>query len=189
VISGPEDTHQAGWLQSQRAVMLDVHRQAGFNVLSTTQSIKDIVPSIQASLPPLAKLTVVGDRTQLIQSSVADVQVTMLLTIGLVVGVIFVFLRNISATLIPSITIPLSLLGTFCVMYALGYSLDNLSLMGLTIAVGFVVDDAIVVIENITRHLEGGKSVFQAAVEGAREVTFTVISMTISLIAVSSPSC
>jgi multidrug efflux pump len=187
VISGPEDNHQAAWLQNQRSVMIDIHKQAGFNVLSTTQAIKDIVPSIQASLPPLAKLTVVGDRTQLIQSSVTDVQVTMLLTIGLVVGVIFIFLRNISATLIPSITIPLSLLGTFCVMYALGYSLDNLSLMGLTIAVGFVVDDAIVVIENITRHLEGGKSVLQAAVDGAREVTFTVISMTISLIAVFIP--
>jgi multidrug efflux pump len=187
VVSGPEDTHQAAWLQNQPSVMIDVHKQAGFNVLSTTQSIKDLVPALQASLPPLARLTVVGDRTQLIQSSVADVQFTMLLTIALVVAVIFAFLRNIWATLIPSITIPLSLLGTFCVMYVLGYSLDNLSLMGLTIAVGFVVDDAIVVIENITRHLESGKSVFQAAIDGAREVTFTVISMTISLIAVFIP--
>ncbi|MDB5600364.1 MAG: acriflavine resistance protein [Xanthobacteraceae bacterium] len=187
VITGPEDTHQAAWLQSKRAVMIDIHRMSGANVLSTIQSIKDRLPALQASLPAAVKLTVVGDRTQVIQASVDDVQYTMLITIALVVMVIFSFLRNFWATLIPSITIPLSLLGTFGVMYVLGYSLDNLSLMGLTIAVGFVVDDAIVVIENIVRHLENGKSKLEAAIDGAREVGFTIISMTVSLIAVFIP--
>ncbi|UVK57530.1 efflux RND transporter permease subunit (plasmid) [Mesorhizobium sp. AR02] len=187
VLTAPQDTHQAAWLQGARSVMIDIHKQAGYNVLSTIQSIKDRLPALSQSLPASVKLTVVGDRTQIIEASVADVQYTMLITIALVVGVIFVFLRNFWATVIPSITIPLSLFGTFCVMYLLGYSLDNLSLMGLVIAVGFVVDDAIVVIENITRHLEMGKSKITAAIDGAREVTFTIISMTISLIAVFIP--
>ncbi|GGF50779.1 acriflavine resistance protein B [Azorhizobium oxalatiphilum] len=187
VITAPEDNHQAAWLQGTRAVMIDIHKQAGANVLQTIQAIKDRLPEFQAGLPAGIKLTVVGDRTQIIQASVDDVQFTMLITIALVVAVIFAFLRNLWATIIPSITIPLSLLGTFCVMYALGYSLDNLSLMGLTIAVGFVVDDAIVVIENVIRHLEMGKSKLQAAIDGAREVNFTIISMTISLIAVFIP--
>jgi Cu/Ag efflux pump CusA len=167
--------------------MIDIHKQAGFNVLSTIQSIKDRLPALSAGLPAAVKLDVVGDRTQTIQASVDDVQYTMLITIALVVTVIFVFLRNFWATIIPSITIPLSLLGTFSVMYLLGYSLDNLSLMGLVIAVSFVVDDAIVVIENVMRHLETGKSKIQAAIDGSREVTFTIISMTISLIAVFIP--
>jgi multidrug efflux pump len=187
VITAPEDTHQAAWLQGTRAVMIDIHKQAGFNVLSTIQSIKDRLPALSAGLPAAVKLDVVGDRTQTIQASVDDVQYTMLITIALVVTVIFVFLRNFWATIIPSITIPLSLLGTFSVMYLLGYSLDNLSLMGLVIAVGFIVDDAIVVIENVMRHLETGKSKIQAAIDGSREVTFTIISMTISLIAVFIP--
>jgi multidrug efflux pump len=187
VVTAPEDTHQAAWLQGTRAVMIDIHKQAGFNVLSTIQSIKDRLPALSAGLPAAITLSVVGDRTQIIQASVDDVQFTMLITIGLVVAVIFVFLRNVWATIIPSITIPLSLLGTFCVMYLLGYSLDNLSLMGLVIAVGFVVDDAIVVIENVIRHLEMGKTKVQAAIEGSREVGFTIISMTVSLIAVFIP--
>jgi multidrug efflux pump len=187
VVTAPEDTHQAAWLQGTRAVMIDIHKQAGFNVLSTIQSIKDRIPALSAGLPTAVTLSVVGDRTQIIQASVDDVQYTMLITIALVVAVIFVFLRNMWATIIPSITIPLSLLGTFCVMYLLGYSLDNLSLMGLVIAVGFVVDDAIVVIENVIRHLEMGKTKMQAAIEGSREVSFTIISMTVSLIAVFIP--
>ncbi|MDB5617847.1 efflux RND transporter permease subunit [Tardiphaga sp.] len=187
LITAPEDTHQAAWLQGARAVMIDIHKQAGFNVLSTIQSIKDRLPALSAGLPAAITLSVVGDRTQIIQASVDDVQFTMLITIALVVAVIFVFLRNVWATIIPSITIPLSLLGTFCVMYLLGYSLDNLSLMGLVIAVGFVVDDAIVVIENVIRHLEMGKTKVQAAIEGSREVGFTIISMTVSLIAVFIP--
>ncbi|MDQ0470543.1 efflux RND transporter permease subunit [Labrys wisconsinensis] len=187
VVSGPLDTHQAAWLQTRRAVMIDIHKLAGFNVISTIQGIKDRLPILAASLPASVKLSVVGDRTQTINASVNDVEVTMLISVALVVLVIFAFLRNIWATFIPSLTIPLSLLGTFCLMYLLGYSLDNLSLMGLTIAVGFVVDDAIVVIENIVRHLEAGKSRVQAAIDGAREVTFTIISMTVSLIAVFIP--
>jgi multidrug efflux pump len=187
VVTAPEDTHQAAWLQGKRSVMIDIKKQAGFNVLETIQSIKDRLPEFQAGLPAAVKLTVVGDRTQIIQASVDDVKFTMLITIALVVAVIFVFLRNVWATVIPSITIPLSLLGTFGVMYLLGYSLDNLSLMGLVIAVGFIVDDAIVVIENVIRHLEMGKSKLEAALEGAREVGFTIVSMTISLIAVFIP--
>ncbi|MDB5524732.1 MAG: resistance nodulation cell division drug efflux pump, inner rane component [Rhizobium sp.] len=187
VVTGPEDNNQAAWLQTNRSVMLDVHKMAGSNVLDTIQSIKDKLPALQAALPALIKLSVVGDRTQLIKASVADVEMTMLITIALVVMVIFCFLRNLRATFIPAVTIPLSLVGTFCVMYLLGYSLDNLSLMGLTIAVGFVVDDAIVVIENIMRHIENGKSKLEGAIEGAREVGFTIISMTISLIAVFIP--
>ncbi len=187
VIAGPEDNKQAAWLQTKRSVMIDVHKMAGSNILETISNIKARLPALEAGLPAGVKLSVVGDRTQIIDASVFDVQITMLITVALVVMVIFSFLRNFWATLIPSITIPLSLLGTFCVMYLLGYSLDNLSLMGLTIAVGFVVDDAIVVIENIVRHLENGKSKLQAAIEGAREVNFTIISMTISLVAVFIP--
>jgi len=187
VVTAPEDTHQAAWLQGTRSVMIDIKKQAGFNVIDTIQSIKDRIPEFQAGLPAAVKLTVVGDRTQIIQASVDDVKFTMLITIALVVAVIFAFLRNLWATVIPSITIPLSLLGTFGVMYLLGYSLDNLSLMGLVIAVGFIVDDAIVVIENVIRHLEMGKSKLEAAIEGSREVGFTIVSMTISLIAVFIP--
>ncbi|TWF59027.1 efflux RND transporter permease subunit [Neorhizobium alkalisoli] len=187
VISGPQDNNQAAWLGDTRSVMLDVHSMPGTNILATIQAVKDKLPQLQAMLPADATLTVFGDKTQMITASVADVKMTMMLTIGLVIVVIFAFLRNFWATVIPAITIPLSLVGTFGVMYLMGYSLDNLSLMGLTIAVGFVVDDAIVVIENIVRHMENGKPKLQAAIEGSREVTFTIISMTISLIAVFIP--
>jgi multidrug efflux pump len=187
VVTGPLDSHQAAWLQSKHAVMIDIHKQPGFNVIETIQRIKDRLPALEAGLPAAAKLSVVGDRTQTIKASVDDVEITMLITIALVVLVIFAFLRNLRATLIPSITIPLSLLGTFCTMYLLNESLDNLSLMGLTIAAGFVVDDAIVMIENIMRHIEAGKSRVEAAIDGAREVGFTIISMTVSLIAVFIP--
>jgi multidrug efflux pump len=187
VVEGAEDTRQAAWLQDKRAIILDVHKQPGYNVVQTVQAIKDRLPALTTSLPPAAKLSIVGDRTQTIRASVDDVQITMLLTIALVVAVIFGFLRNARATLIPAVTIPLSLVGTFGVMYLLGYSLDNLSLMGLTIAAGFVVDDAIVVIENVTRHLEQGSPPLRAAIDGAREIGFTIISMTVSLIAVFIP--
>jgi hydrophobe/amphiphile efflux-1 (HAE1) family protein len=187
VIEAAEDTQQAAWLQHDRAIILDIHKQPGYNVVQTIANIKAKLPSLEASLPAAANLHVVGDRTQTIDASVHDVQFTLLLTIALVVMVIFVFLRNFWATVIPSLTIPLSLVATFGVMYVLGYSLDNLSLMGLTIAVGFVVDDAIVVIENVMRHIEEGVPKMKAALLGAREVRFTIISMTISLIAVFIP--
>jgi multidrug efflux pump len=187
VIPGAEDAKTAGWLQDQRTVIIDVHKQPGYNVVETIQRIKDRLPALTVSLPPSVKVVVVGDRTQTIRASVRDVQLTLMLTIGLVVSVIFVMLRNFWATVIPSVTIPLSLAGTFALMYLLGYSLDNLSLMGLTIAVGFLVDDAIVVIENVVRHIEAGQSPLQAALDGSREVGFTIVSMTLSLIAVFIP--
>ncbi|EZP79262.1 RND transporter, HAE1/HME family, permease protein [Novosphingobium resinovorum] len=187
VENAPEDVHQAAWFQGKRAIIVDIAQSPGSNVMSTLKGIKDKLPALEASLPPSVHLAVVADRTQTITGSVNDVQLTLMITIALVVMVILVFLRNFWATLIPSLTIPLSLIATFAVMYALGYSLDNLSLMGLTIAVGFVVDDAIVVIENIMRHIEEGKSPMEAALLGSREVGFTIISMTVSLIAVFIP--
>ena len=187
VDDAPEDVRSAAWFQGQRAIIVDAAQQPGSNVVATIQGIKDQLPAIAATLPAAAELHIVGDRTQTIHASVRDVQLTMLVSIALVVMVIFVFLRNLWATLIPSLTIPLSLFATFAAMYALGYSLDNLSLMGLTIAVGFVVDDAIVVIENIMRHIEAGRPRLEAALIGAREVSFTIVSMTVSLIAVFIP--
>ncbi len=187
VIDAAEDTQQAAWLQHERAIILDIHKQPGYNVVDTIHNITSQLPQLEASLPAAAHVHVVGDRTQTINASVHDVQFTLMLTIALVVMVIFSFLRNVWATVIPSLTIPLSLVATFGVMYLLGYSLDNLSLMGLTIAVGFVVDDAIVVIENVMRHIEEGVPRMRAALLGAREVRFTIVSMTISLIAVFIP--
>ena len=187
VVSGPEDSQQAAWLQRERAIILDIHKQPGFNVVQTIRNIEDRLPTLEAALPSAARVHVVGDRTQTINASVHDVQFTLMLTVALVVMVIFLFLRNVWATVIPSLTIPLSIVGTFGVMYLLGYSLDNLSLMGLTIAVGFVVDDAIVVIENVMRHIEEGVPPMRAALTGVMEVRFTIVSMTISLIAVFIP--
>ncbi|MCB8876053.1 efflux RND transporter permease subunit [Acidisoma silvae] len=187
IVNAPEDVYEAAWLNGKRAIIIDVAQQPGSNVVKTIQAIKQALPGLQANLPAAAVLHVVGDRTQTIHAAISDVQMTMMISIALVVMVIFVFLRNLWATLIPSMTIPLSLIATFAVMYCLGYSLDNLSLMGLTIAVGFVVDDAIVVIENVMRHREDGKSKLHAALEGAREVSFTIVSMTVSLIAVFIP--
>ncbi|MGV8918118.1 MAG: efflux RND transporter permease subunit [Pseudomonas sp.] len=187
VIDGAEDTEQSAAIQGESGIIVDIHKQPGFNVLATIASIKAKLPVLTASLPRDVKVQVIGDRTQTIEASVNDVQFTLLLSIGLVVIVIFVFLRKATATLIPALTIPLSLVATFAVMYLMGYSLDNLSIMGLAIAVGFVVDDAIVVMENIVRHLEMGKTKLQAAVDGLREVGFTIVSMTISLIAVFLP--
>jgi multidrug efflux pump len=186
-IDAAEDAKEAAWLQDKRTIIIDVHKQPGFNVVETIRRIKERLPALTAALPPSVKLIVVGDRTQTIEASVHDVQVTLAITVCLVVLVIFLFLRNFWTTVIPGVAIPLSLITTFGIMYLLGYSLDNLSLMGLTIAVGFVVDDAIVVIENIHRHVERGVPPQQAALEGAHEVGFTVVSMTTSLVAVFIP--
>jgi multidrug efflux pump len=187
VVDAPEDTQQAAWLQGKQAVIIDVHKQPGYNVVETIDQIKARLPQLAAALPPAATLSLVGDRTRTIRAAVTDVQVTLLITVVLVVLVIFFFVRNLWATVIPSVAIPLSLVSAFGVMYALDYSLDNISLMGMTIAVGFVVDDAIVVVENVMRHIEDGKRPVQAAIEGAQEVSFTIISMTVSLIAVFIP--
>jgi multidrug efflux pump len=187
VADGAEDDHEAAWVQGQRAIIIDIHKQPGFNVVETIARIRERVPAFTASLPAAVQLRVVGDRTQTIQASLGEVKLTLGITIVLVVLVIFLFLRNVRATLVPAATIPLSLVATFGVMYLLGYSLDNISLMALIIAVGFVVDDAIVVVENVARHLEQGATPLQAAVRGSREVCFTIISMTLSLIAVFIP--
>jgi hydrophobe/amphiphile efflux-1 (HAE1) family protein len=186
-IEGSENDLLAGWYNNQRAIILSVQRQPSANVIATVDRIKALLPQLQASIPPGIKLAVLSDRTQTIRASISDVQFTLMLTVALVVMVIFIFLRNFWATVIPAITVPLSLVGTFAALYALGYSLDNLSLMGLTIAVGFVVDDAVVVIENIVRHLEEGLSPMEAALKGASEIGFTVVSITLSLIAVFIP--
>src|SRR5271166_4934898 len=186
-VVAPEDKTLAGWLGSGRAVLLSIQRQPGANVIETVDLIKKALPQLQASLPPSIKVDIVSDRTQTIRASVADVQFTLLLTIALVVGVIFIFLRKLWATVIPAISVPLSLIGTFAVMYVLGYSLDNLSLMALTIAVGFVVDDAIVMIENIVRLIEEGATPMEAALKGAGQIGFTILSISISLIAVFIP--
>jgi HAE1 family hydrophobic/amphiphilic exporter-1 len=186
-IVGPQDVNLAGWMNNEPAIIIAVQRQPGANVIATVDHIKKSLPQLEASLPPSIKIHIVSDRTQTIRASVADVQNTLLLTIALVVGVIFLFLRKLWATVIPAISVPMSLIGTFAVLYVLGYSLDNLSLMALTIAVGFVVDDAIVMIENIVRHIEEGKAPMQAALEGAGEIGFTILSISISLIAVFIP--
>jgi hydrophobe/amphiphile efflux-1 (HAE1) family protein len=175
------------WLGAKQMELLLVKRQSGANTLAVVDQIKAQMPILQASLPKSIHVELVSDRSQNIRESVNDVQLTLLLTVSLVVLVIFLFLHNLWATIIPSIVVPLSLVGTFGVMYALGYSLDNLSLMGLTIAVGFVVDDAIVMIENIVRYLEEGDRPFDAAIKGAGQIGFTIISITISLVAVFIP--
>ena len=186
-ISGPQDVKQAAWIQGRRAIIVDIHKQPGGNVVDTVDAIKRALPALERSLPASVKTEVVNDRTQTIRASLVDVQRTLMLTIGLVVAVVFLFLRGFWATLIPALAIPLSIAGTFGVLSLAGYSIDNLSLMGITIAVGFVVDDAIVVIENIIRRVESGEAVLPAALQGSRQVAFTVVSMTISLIAALIP--
>ncbi len=186
-VAGPEDVTIAAFDGTTPAVMLLVYKQPGANVISTVDQIKAALPGLYQIIPHGMKLDTIVDRTVTIRASVDDVQFTLLLTIGLVVLVILLFLRNLRATLIPAAVVPLSLLGAFAVMYLLGYSLDNLSLMALTIAVGFVVDDAIVVVENIYRHLEDGLTPMQAALKGASEIGFTVISISVSLVAVFIP--
>src|SRR5438309_11838736 len=174
-------------MNTEPAIIIAVQRQSGANVIATVDAIKKALPQLEASLPPSLKIHIVSDRTQTITASVADVRFTLLLTIALVIGVIALFLRKLWATVISAISVPISLIGTFGVMYVLGYSLDNLSLMALTIAVGFVVDDAIVMVENIVRHIEGGASPLQAALDGGGEIGFTILSISISLIAVFIP--
>jgi hydrophobe/amphiphile efflux-1 (HAE1) family protein len=186
-IEGPENNLLAGWYNQQRAIILPIMRVPGANVIATVDNIKALLPQLESSIPPAIKVSIASDRTATIRASVSDVRFTLILTIALVVMVIFIFLRNFWATVIPAVTVPLSLIGTFAVLYEGGYSLDNLSLMALTIAVGFVVDDAVVVIENIVRHLEKGDSPMQAALKGSSEIGFTIISITLSLIAVFIP--
>jgi hydrophobe/amphiphile efflux-1 (HAE1) family protein len=187
VVDSVENTRLAAWHDGKPAVLLSVQRQPGANIIDTVDRIRALLPSLQASLPPQITMAVLTDRTETIRASVADVQKTLVLTAGLVVMVIFVFLRKAWATLIPAAALPLSLIGTFGIMALCGFSLDNLSLMALTIASGFVVDDAIVMIENIVRHIEEGESPMQAALKGARQIGFTVVSLTLSLIAVFIP--
>jgi hydrophobe/amphiphile efflux-1 (HAE1) family protein len=186
-ISAPENDLIAGWYNNERAVILAIQRQPGANVVETVARIKKALPVLEASIPAAVKVNVISDRTETIRASITDVQFTLILTVALVVMVIFLFLRNFWATVIPAITVPLSLIGTFAVLYELGYSLDNLSLMALSVAVGFVVDDAVVVIENIVRHMEDGAAPLEAAMKGAGEIGFTIVSITLSLIAVFIP--
>jgi multidrug efflux pump len=187
IVDGVENTKQAAWMNSTPAVILNVQRQPGANTISVVKSIQLLLPQLQANLPSGIDITTLTDLTTDIKASVADVEFELMLTIALVVMVIFLFLRNLYATIIPSVAVPLSIVGTFAAMYALGYSLDNLSLMALTISTGFVVDDAIVMIENISRYLEEGYTPMQAALVGAEQIGFTIVSLTVSLIAVLIP--
>ena len=187
VVDGLENAKVSGWHNGEQAVIIDIRRQPGANVVATVQHIQAELPRLRRILPVGAKLTVVHDRTDTIRASIRDVQFTLMLAVGLVVLVVFIFLRTIRATIIAGVALPLSLIATFLVMWFAGFSLDNLSLMALTIGTGFVVDDAIVMIENIVRHMEEGESPFDAAMRGAREIGFTIISLTVSLIAVFIP--
>ncbi|AZY53778.1 MdtB/MuxB family multidrug efflux RND transporter permease subunit [Bordetella avium] len=186
-VQGAEDTRQAAWVGDKPAILLNVQRQPGANVIDVVDRIRDMLPQLRAALPATLDLSVVSDRTQTIRDSVKDVQHEMLMAVALVVMVTYVFLRSVTATLIPSVVVPLSLIGTFGIMYLAGFSINNLTLMALTIATGFVVDDAIVMIENIARHIEEGESPMQAALKGASQIGFTLISLTFSLIAVLIP--
>jgi len=186
-VTGPEDAKQAAWANGKRGVFLVIFKQPGANVIETVDKIKAALPRLVAAIPPSVKVGVISDRTQTIRAAVEDVQFTLLLTIALVVMVIFVFLRSVWATIIPSITVPLALLGACALMWVFGYTLDNLSLMALTISVGFVVDDAIVMLENITRYIEEGDTPMEAAFKGAGEIGFTIVSISISLVAVLIP--
>jgi HAE1 family hydrophobic/amphiphilic exporter-1 len=186
-VTGPEDAKQAAWANGKRGVFLVIFKQPGANVIETVDKIKAALPRLVAAIPPSVKVGVLSDRTQTIRAAVDDVQYTLLLTIALVVMVIFVFLRSFWATIIPSITVPLALLGACALMWVFGYTLDNLSLMALTISVGFVVDDAIVMLENITRYIEDGDTPMEAAFKGAGEIGFTIVSISISLVAVLIP--
>ncbi|MFH7810394.1 MULTISPECIES: efflux RND transporter permease subunit [Acetobacter] len=187
VVIGPENTQLAAWSNQTPALIMNVQRQPGANVIAVVDNVKATLPTLRQTLPPGIDIIPLTDRTTTIRSSVADVQFELFLALVLVVAVIFVFLRNIPATIIPSLSVPLSIIGTLAIMYLLGFSLDNLSLMALTIATGFVVDDAIVMIENISRYVEAGEDRMSASLKGAGEIGFTIISLTISLIAVLIP--
>ena len=187
VVDGAENVKQAAWMNKVPAVILNIQRQPGANIIQVVDRIKTLLPQLQTTLPPTVQLSVLTDRTVTIRASVKDVQFSLMLTVALVVMVIFLFLRNLSATIIPSVAVPLSLVGTLAMMYLFGYSLNNLTLMALTISTGFVVDDAIVMIENIVRYIEEGEKPMQAALKGAEQIGFTIVSLTISLIAVLIP--
>ena len=187
VVQGPANTQLGAWMNSSPAVILNVQRQPGANVIQVVDNIKKLLPSLQAALPGSVQVTTLTDRTVTIRASVRDVEFELALAVALVVMVIFLFLRNLPATLIPSLSIPLSIVGTFGIMYLVGFSLDNLSLMALTISTGFVVDDAIVMIENIARYVEQGETPLQAALKGSKQIGFTIVSLTVSLIAVLIP--
>lgn len=187
VTQGQENDLQAAWFNNHRAVLILVRKQADANVIATTDAVKALLPAVRAQLPPDAQLTISADRTQTIRASVDEVQLTLLISLALVVMVMFLFLRRLVPTAIAAVTVPLSIATTFGVMWLVGFSLDNLSLMALTVSVGFVVDDAIVVIENVVRHLERGQPPLRAALDGAREIGFTIVSMSLSLIAVFIP--
>jgi multidrug efflux pump len=187
VIDSAENTQLAAWMNKTPAVIMNIQRQPGANIIDVVDRIKRLLPLLRTSLPSSVKIDILTDRTNTIRASVADVQFELMLTIALVVMVIFVFLRNIPATVIPSVAVPLSLIGTFGVMYLLGYSLNNLTLMALTISTGFVVDDAIVMIENISRFIEAGDPPLQAALKGSAQIGFTIVSLSVSLIAVLIP--
>src|SRR5262249_37528839 len=191
VVDGVEDDKTASWYLSpdsrERSLILAIQRQPGTNTVAVADAVKALLPQFRAWLPPSVEMQIHVDRSQSIRESVRDVKVTMAVALVLVVLVIFCFLRNVSATVIPSLSLPLSIVGTFAVMHPLGFSVDNLSMMALTLAIGFVVDDAIVVLENIVRHLEDGEAPFEAALRGSEGIGFTVLSMTISLAAVFIP--
>ncbi|MBF0565904.1 MAG: multidrug efflux RND transporter permease subunit [Nitrospirae bacterium] len=187
VLDDTENVHQAAWMNDSPAVLVNIQRQPGANVIAVVDSIKRLLPQLQSSLPPSIRVDVLTDRTTTIRASVKDVQLELILACALVVMVIFLFLRNLPATIIPSVAVPISLVGAFGVMYLLNFSLNNLSLMALTISTGFVVDDAIVMIENISRFVERGDTPLQAALKGASQIGFTIMSLTISLIAVLIP--
>src|SRR3546814_878754 len=198
-VAGPEDAKKAAWAFAGagapegdaaingRSLVIGIHKEPGANVLETVKRIKAALPKLEASLPAAVHVSTLLDRTQNIKASVHEVELTLLLSIALVTLVIFMFLRSVPATLIPSVTVPMAILGAAIVMYLLGYSLDNLSLMALTISVGFVVDDAIVMLENIYRHIEDGMSPLEAAYKGASEISFTIVSISVSLVAVFIP--
>ena len=187
VTEDAEDVRQAAWMNHKPAIILNIYRQPGANVIKVVDDIKDLIPKLSASLPPSIEVTCLTDRTTTIRASVEDAQFDLGLSVILVIVVVFVFLKKLAATFIPSVVIPLSLVGTFAVMYLLGFSINNLSLMALTIATGFVVDDAIVMVENIARYIEEGESPLEAALKGSKQIGFTIISLTISLIAVMIP--
>jgi HAE1 family hydrophobic/amphiphilic exporter-1 len=187
IIDSVENDKAASWLNNERAIILAIQRQPGTNTVAVVQSIKDILPSYQTLIPASMSLNIMYDRSQSIKESIRDVQITLLIALVLVVLVIFLFLRNLSATIIPILALPMSIVGTFSVMYLAGYNLDNLSLMALTLCVGFVVDDAIVMLENIVRHMDHGEGHRHAAFSGSKEISFTIISMTLSLVAVFIP--
>src|SRR6202011_1249771 len=187
IVDDTENVRQAAWMNEVPAVIVNIQRQPGANIIAVVDRIKQLLPQLRSSLPSSIAVSILTDRTTTIRASVSDVQFELMLTVALVVMVMFLFLRNAAATIIPSVAVPLSLIATFGVMYLLGYSLNNLTLMALTISTGFVVDDAIVMIENITRYIEAGEPALRAALKGSAQIGFTIVSLTVSLIAVLIP--